>query len=71
MFQAIARLQVKVVQVVTDLKKGDSNFTRDNILNEWAKESCQKIGALVTDDKLIWIAKDFEQPKIDPRTLMN
>jgi hypothetical protein len=37
MFQAMAKLQARTVQVVSDLKKGDATIGRANVFTDWVK----------------------------------
>ncbi len=70
MFQCIAKLQERAVQVVTDLKRGDTTVSRANVFSDWAKESCTQISTNVPDFKLVWVAKD-SQPQDSSRALMS
>ncbi len=70
MFQAMAKLQARTVQVVSDLGKGDATISRANIFTDWAKESCAQISTHVADEKLVWVAKG-SQPQDDLKAQMS
>ena len=70
MFQAMAKLQSRTVQVVSDLKKGDATISRTNVFTNWAKESCTQIGTKIAYEKLVWIAKG-SKPQMTQRDQMS
>ncbi len=70
MFQAMAKLHARTLQVVSDLKKGDSTINRNNIFTGWIKELCNQISAQVADEKLVWVAKG-NQPQDELRAQMS